>query len=42
MEFKRPKFWDHINMNDLARNFFEGLLILVPLVTTLYVGLVGA
>ena len=24
-------------MNDLARNFFEGLLILVPVVTTLYV-----
>lgn len=37
MEFKRPKFWDNINMNDLARNFFEGLLILVPVVTTLYV-----
>ncbi len=37
MVFKRPKFWDNINMNDLARNFFEGLLILVPVVTTLYV-----
>jgi uncharacterized membrane protein len=37
MEFQRPKFWDNINMNDLARNFFEGLLILVPVVTTLYV-----
>ncbi|MEJ2230664.1 MAG: DUF502 domain-containing protein [Nitrospirales bacterium] len=37
MEFKRPKFWDNINMNDLARNFFEGLLILVPVVVTLYV-----
>jgi uncharacterized membrane protein len=37
MEFKRPKFWDNINMNDLARNFFEGLLILVPVVATLYV-----
>ena len=37
MEFQRPKFWDKINMNDLARNFFEGLLILVPVVTTLYV-----
>ncbi len=24
-------------MNDLARNFFEGLLILVPVVTTIYV-----
>ena len=38
MEFRRPKFWDNMNMNDLARNFFEGLLILVPVVTTLYVG----
>jgi uncharacterized membrane protein len=37
MEFKRPKFWANIKMNDLARNFFEGLLILVPVVTTLYV-----
>ena len=37
MELQRPKFWDKINMNDLARNFFEGLLILVPVVTTLYV-----
>ena len=37
MELKRPKFWDNMNMNDLARNFFEGLLILVPVVTTLYV-----
>lgn len=37
MELQRPKFWDNINMNDLARNFFEGLLILVPVVTTLYV-----
>jgi len=37
MEFTRPKFWDNINVNDLARNFFEGLLILVPVVTTLYV-----
>ena len=37
MEFRRPKFWGNINMNDLARNFFEGLLILVPVVTTLYV-----
>jgi uncharacterized membrane protein len=37
MEFKRPKFWENFNMNDLARNFFEGLLILVPVVTTLYV-----
>ena len=26
-----------MNMNDLARNFFEGLLILVPVVTTIYV-----
>ncbi len=37
MEMQRPKFWANINLNDLARNFFEGLLILVPVVTTLYV-----
>jgi uncharacterized membrane protein len=37
MVVKRPNFWDNINLNDLARNFFEGLLILVPVVTTLYV-----
>jgi len=37
METKRRKFWDTMNLNDLARNFFEGLLILVPVVTTLYV-----
>ena len=37
METKRRKFWGTMNMNDLARNFFEGLLILVPVVTTLYV-----
>ncbi|MEO8326789.1 MAG: DUF502 domain-containing protein [Nitrospirota bacterium] len=37
MELQRPKFWANINMNDLARNFFEGLLILVPVVTTVYV-----
>ncbi|HNP30720.1 MAG: DUF502 domain-containing protein [Nitrospira sp.] len=37
MELQRPRFWANINMNDLARNFFEGLLILVPVVTTLYV-----
>ncbi|MBA3612705.1 MAG: DUF502 domain-containing protein [Nitrospirales bacterium] len=37
MEIQRPKFWANINLNDLARNFFEGLLILVPVVTTLYV-----
>jgi uncharacterized membrane protein len=37
MEFKRPKFWEGMNVNELARNFFEGLLILVPVVTTLYV-----
>lgn len=37
MEFKRPRFWEDINMNDLAKNFFEGLLILVPVVTTIYV-----
>jgi uncharacterized membrane protein len=37
MKLQRPKFLDNINMNDLATNFFEGLLILVPVVTTLYV-----
>jgi len=37
METKRRKFWDNMNINDLPRNFFEGLLILVPVVTTLYV-----
>jgi uncharacterized membrane protein len=37
MEWKRPKFWEGLNLNDLARNFFEGLLILVPVVATLYV-----
>ncbi len=37
METKRRRFWGTMNMNDLARNFFEGLLILVPVVTTLYV-----
>ncbi|MGE0474678.1 MAG: DUF502 domain-containing protein [Nitrospirales bacterium] len=37
MEFKRPKFWEGMNMNELAKNFFEGLLILVPVVTTIYV-----
>ena len=37
METKRRRFWGSMNMNDLARNFFEGLLILVPVVTTLYV-----
>jgi uncharacterized membrane protein len=37
MELRRPKFWGNMNMGDLARNFFEGLLILVPVVTTLYV-----
>lgn len=37
METKRRKFWGTMKMNDMARNFFEGLLILVPVVTTLYV-----
>jgi uncharacterized membrane protein len=37
MELQRPKFWEKIHMNDLARNFLEGLLILVPVVATLYV-----
>ena len=37
METKRRKFWANMNINDLPRNFFEGLLILVPVVTTLYV-----
>lgn len=37
METKRRRFWGNMNLNDLARNFFEGLLILVPVVTTLSV-----
>jgi uncharacterized membrane protein len=37
METKRRRFWDNMNMNDLARNFFEGLLILVPVVATISV-----
>jgi len=37
METKRRKFWDNMNLNDLARNFFEGLLILVPVVATISV-----
>ena len=37
METHRRKFWGAMDLNDLARNFFEGLLILVPVVTTLYV-----
>lgn len=31
------RFFTGINMNELARNFFEGLLILVPVVATIYV-----
>ncbi len=34
METKRRRFWGNMNINDLARNFLEGLLILVPVVTT--------
>ena len=37
MDTKRRKFWGTMNLNDLARNFFEGLLILVPVVTTITV-----
>jgi len=37
METKRRKFWGNMNLNDLARNFLEGLLILVPVVTTISV-----
>lgn len=37
METKRRKFWDNMKINDLPRNFLEGLLILVPVVTTLSV-----
>jgi uncharacterized membrane protein len=37
METKRRKFWDNLKVNDLPRNFFEGLLILVPVVATLSV-----
>ena len=37
MESKRRKFWNNMKVNDLPRNFLEGLLILVPVVTTLYV-----
>ena len=31
------RFFTGINMNELARNFLEGLLILVPVVATIYV-----
>ena len=37
METKRRKFWANMNLNDLARNFLEGLLILVPVVATISV-----
>ena len=37
MKWDRPAFWKNITMNDLARNFFEGLLILVPVVVTISV-----
>lgn len=37
MDTKRRRFWDNMNLNDLARNFFEGLLILVPVVATISV-----
>jgi len=32
-------FWKDISMNELAKNFFEGLLTLVPVVVTLYVAI---
>ena len=37
MDTKRRKFWNNMKVNDLPRNFLEGLLILVPVVTTLSV-----
>ncbi len=37
MDTKRRKFWANMNLNDLARNFLEGLLILVPVVATISV-----
>ena len=37
MKTKRRKFWNNMKINDLPRNFLEGLLILVPVVTTLSV-----
>ena len=37
MDTKRSKFWGNMNLNDLVRNFLEGLLILVPVVVTLSV-----
>ena len=39
MRMNIRKFFTDINMNDLARNFFEGLLILVPVVVTIYVAI---
>ena len=39
MKMNIRKFFTDINMNDLARNFFEGLLILVPVVVTIYVAI---
>ena len=37
MKWERPAFWKDMTMNDLARNFFEGLFILVPVVVTISV-----
>ena len=39
MRMNIRKFFTGINMNELARNFFEGLLILVPVVVTIYVAI---
>ncbi|MDH5426682.1 MAG: DUF502 domain-containing protein [Nitrospirota bacterium] len=37
MDTNRRRFWDKMDLNDLARNFFEGLLILVPVAATISV-----
>ena len=39
MRMNIRKFFTGINMNELARNFFEGLLILVPVVLTIAVAI---
>ena len=37
MNREKRGFWKGLNVNELAENFFTGLLILVPVVVTLYV-----
>ena len=37
MKHDKRTFWSGIHVNELAENFFTGLLILVPVVVTLYV-----